>query len=313
LAPPGNQALPSKGPNNLRRILWVALKVFVSAVLLFIVVEKTGIAMIFSTLRGISVPIFLVSSALYTFSLYISSIRWRLLLAGRFDMRRLFSLSLIGSFFNIILPGIIGGDAVKAYYLYKDTGESTSAVASVFMDRYIGFAALMCLAISMFPFGLHYFRGSFVEWLVPAIVLLFFLGSFIVFTQRMGKRFRFISGMYNYFERYVKHRGVITKTFFLSLLIQVIIIFSIYLLSLGLSIDLPFLPLLIFIPIISTVSMIPVSISGLGVREASCVVLFNYVGVGPVQATAISFAWFLSFVAGSLPGLVEYLRYRKKG
>jgi uncharacterized membrane protein YbhN (UPF0104 family) len=313
LAPPGNQALSVKGPNNLRRLIWVALKVFVSAVLLFIVIEKTGIAMIFSTLRGISIPLFLISSALYTFSLYISSIRWGILLKGGFNRGRLFSLCLIGSFFNIILPGIIGGDAVKAYYLYKDTGESTPAVASVFMDRYIGFTALMCIAISMFPFGLRYFRGSLVEWLVPMIVLIFALGSFIVFTQRLGKRFRFISGMYQYFERYVKHRGTITKTFFLSLVIQVIIIFSIYLLSQGLSIDLPFLPFLIFIPIISTVSMIPVSISGLGVREASSVVLFNYIGVGPVQATAISFAWFLSFVAGSLPGLVEYLRHRKRG
>jgi len=46
----------------------------------------------------------------------------------------------IGSFFNTFLPGLVGGDAIKAFYLYKHSGIS---LASVFMDRYIGFTTIM--------------------------------------------------------------------------------------------------------------------------------------------------------------------------
>lgn len=272
-------------------------------------IEKTGFAKILSTLGGISIPLFLTSGALYTFSLYISSIRWRLLLPGGFTLGRLFSLYLIGSFFNTLLPGIIGGDAVKAYYLYKDTGKGTPAVASVFMDRYIGFAALMCVGTAAFPFSFHYFKGSPIEWLFPLIVLLFVLGSIPAYALRAGRRFRFIAEVYEYFDSYVIKRGTIAKTFSLSMFVQIINIVSVYLLIIGLDIDLPFLPLLIFIPIITTISTIPISISGLGVREASFILLFHFLGVGPVQATAISFAWFLTIATGSLPGLIAYLRH----
>jgi len=94
--------------------------------------------------------------------------------------------------------------------------------------------------------------------------------------------------------------------------VQVVIIFAVYVLSLGLKIDVPLLPLFIFVPIISTISSVPISISGLGVREASFVLLFGSLGINPAQATAVSFAYFLSVATGSLPGLIEYLRYKKK-
>jgi uncharacterized membrane protein YbhN (UPF0104 family) len=91
----------------------------------------------------------------------------------------------------------------------------------------------------------------------------------------------------------------------------VVIIFAIYVLAMGLHLDVPLLPFFMFIPIISTISTVPVSIAGIGVREASFVLLFGSLGISPVHATAMSFAWFLSMAAGSLPGLVEYIRYKK--
>jgi len=309
LDPHGSPAPPLNPRKSLRRLLWTALKALISAGLLYVVIEKTGFARILSTLGGISIPLFLTSSALYTFSLYISSIRWRLLLPGGFTLGRLFSLYLIGSFFNTLLPGIIGGDAVKAYYLYRVTGKGTPAVASVFMDRYIGFAALMCIGTAAFPFSFRYFDGSRVEWLFPLIVLIFAIGSILAYALRAGRRFSFVAEAYEYLDRHVTKRETIAKTFFLSIIVQIINIVSVYLLVIGLEIDLPFLPLLIFIPIITTISTIPISISGFGVREASFILLFHFLGVGPVQATAISFAWFLTIATGSIPGLIEYLRH----
>ncbi len=282
-----------------------------SAGLLYIVISKTGIDKVLSTLKGINIFSFFSAVCIYIFTLYISTIRWRLLLHRKFEVKRLFSLYFIGSFFNHLLPGIIGGDAVKAYYLYKDTGEGASAVASVFMDRYIGFAALMLIGVIAFPFGIGYFKGSYIEWILPLIVLLFLLGSFLIFGLRIGRRIKLLSGFYDYFALYRGKKRVIAKTILLSIAIQTIVIFAVYVLSRGLNVNVPLFPLFIFIPVIWTITTIPISISGIGIREASFVLLFGFLGVSPAQATAISFAWFLSLATGSLPGLVEYLRYKK--
>ena len=287
------------------------MKILVSGGLLYAVISKTGIDKVLSTLKGINILSFVLAVLIYMLTIYISTIRWRLLLHEKFGMKRLVSLYFIGSFFNHLLPGLIGGDAVKAYYLYRDTGQGSSAVASVFMDRYIGFSALMLVGLTAFPFGFGYFRGSYIEWILPLIVLIFIAGSFFFFGLRIGRRFKLLAGFYDYFAVYKEKKAILIKTLLLSVMIQAIIIFAVYVLGRGLGVELPLLPLFVFIPVIWTIATIPIYISGLGVREASFVLLFGFLGIGPVQATAVSFAWFLSVATGSLPGLIEYLRYKK--
>lgn len=278
---------------------------------LYAVISKTGIDKVASTLKGINVLAFVSAVLIYISTIFMCTVRWQLLLHERFNLKRLFSFYLMGSFFNHVLPGIIGGDAVKAYYLYRDTGRVGPAVASVFMDRYIGFTALMTVGLVAFFFGLKYFRGSYIEWLLPLIILLFVAASFVIFGLKIGRRIKFLSGFYEYFALYKGRGTVILKTFLISIIVQTIVIVAVYVLSRGLQMNMPLLAFFMFIPIVTTISTIPVSIAGIGVREASFVLLFGFVGASPVQATAISFAWFLSILTGSLPGLIEYLRYKK--
>ncbi len=294
------------------KIIVLLAKISVSGGLLYAVISKTGIDKVILTLKGMNVLSFVLAVLIYMVTVYISSIRWRLLLHEKFELKRLVSLYFIGSLFNHLLPGLIGGDAVKAYYLYRDTGRGPSAVASVFMDRYVGFTALMLIGLMAFPFGFSYFRGSYIEWVLPLIVLVFIAGSFFFFGLRVGNRFKLLAGFYDYFAAYKEKKAILIKTLLLSVLIQAIIIFAVYILAGGLGIGVPLLPLFVFIPVIWTIATIPVSISGLGVREASFVLLFGFLGISPVHATAVSFAWFLSVATGSLPGLIEYLRYNKR-
>jgi uncharacterized membrane protein YbhN (UPF0104 family) len=58
--------------------------------------------------------------------------------------------------------------------------------------------------------------------------------------------------------------------------------------------------------------MLPISISGLGVREGAFVVFFGLIGVKPEAATAVSLSWFISSSVGSLLGLIEYIKYKKE-
>jgi uncharacterized membrane protein YbhN (UPF0104 family) len=293
---------------KVKKTIIFALKFLVSGTLLYFVFSRAGIGKVLSMLRDINPISFGAAVFIYLFCQIIASIRWRLFLMDRLALVRLFRLYLLGSFFNTFLPGLVGGDAVKAYYLYRESGKGTQAMASVFMDRYIGFCSLMALGLFFYPVALKYITGTWVQWLLPLIVLCFITASVVIFGLRFGRSIQFLEDIYGYLHSYRRKSGVILKAFLLSVAIQLFMILSVYILALGLGQTLPLLPFLVFFPIIVTVSTIPISISGLGIREAAFVLLLGMLEVEPDAATAISFAWFLSMVTGGLAGLYEYLR-----
>jgi uncharacterized protein (TIRG00374 family) len=150
---------------------------------------------------------------MYLLTQLISTLRWKLLLPEVLGIRKLFSLYMIGAFFNTLLPGVIGGDAVKGFYLYKTIGRGGLTLASIFMDRYIGFVVLIAICTIAFPFGYKYFHGSRIEWLLPFAILSFTVLSLLILGLRLGKRIKIISGFYDYFHAYRNQKTVINTAF----------------------------------------------------------------------------------------------------
>jgi uncharacterized membrane protein YbhN (UPF0104 family) len=288
------------------------IKIVVSSGLLYLVFRKTGLGEVAAALRKVSIPAFFSAIALYLFAQFVSTVRWKLLLPEGIGLMKLLSLCMIGSFFNTFLPGVIGGDAVKGLYLYRLTGKGSLSLASIFMDRYIGFAALIAICTVAFPFGFRFFAGSPVTWLLPVIVFSFIGASLLIFGLRLGRRIQALSEFYSYFHAYRNQTIVIGKTFSLSLIVQFAGIFSVYLLSRGMGQQIPFLAFVLFIPLIVLFTMIPLSISGLGIRESAFVLFFGLVGVQPGAATALSLLWFISISFASLVGLAEYIKYKRE-
>ncbi len=297
---------------KVKKISLLIIKLVISAGLLYIVLSKTRLERVFSTLKGMSLFAFITAILLYIFAQLISTLRWKLLLPGMLGIRKLFSLYMIGAFFNTILPGIIGGDAVKGFYLYQATGKGSLTLASIFMDRYLGFVVLFAICAIAFPFGYKYLRGSPVEWFLPITVLFFIIASLLIFGLRLGKRIKILSDFYDYFHAYRNQKEVIGKALLLSVLVQFSGIFAVYILAIGIGQHIPLLACLIFLPLIILFTIIPISISGLGVREGAFMLFFSFIGIKPEVATAISLSWFISISAGSLLGLIEYIRYKKK-
>ncbi|MEW6675871.1 MAG: lysylphosphatidylglycerol synthase transmembrane domain-containing protein [Nitrospirota bacterium] len=288
------------------------LKFSISSALLYIVLSRTGPERVFSILKNMSPLAFIFVIAIYIFAQFISSIRWKLFLPQGPRIRKLFSLYMIGSFFNTFLPGILGGDAIKAFYLYQATGKGSLTLASVFMDRYLGFVTLMIIGIAAFPFGYKYLQSSPVEWLLPIIVLSFIIISLLIFGLRLGKRIKILSEFYDYFHAYRNQKEVVVRAILISAAVQLISFIMVYILALGIGQHIPFLACLIFLPLIIVFTTLPISISGLGVREGAFVLLFGFIGIKPEVATAISLSWFLSIATGSLLGLIEYIRHKKE-
>lgn len=294
---------------NLKKTLFFLVKLAVSGLSLYIVLANNDIGHMVDMLRGIGPLVFFSASSLYILSLAAATIRWRLLLPWEYSFRKLLSLYMIGSFFSSFLPGVIGGDVVKAYYLNKDAKKISHTLASIFMDRYLGYVSLVLIGIIAFPFSLKFFGGSPYKWVMPAIFVSFVVGSFLFFGLQLGRRFRTVSEFYDYFGTLWGKPGVMVKAVLISALIQLTGFLAVAMLSRAMGQQIPFLTLFVFLPIIITITTIPISISGLGVREGAFVVLLGLIGVRSEAATSLSLAWFFSSFVGSLPGLVAYMRH----
>ena len=294
-----------------KQIAFLLLKISVSGILLAVIFKKAGLAQVLNHFQSMNLWLFGLSSLLYVLLVFVSANRWALLLDEPYPIKKIFSLYMIGCFFNHLLPGAIGGDAVKAYYLYKDTRKGGSSIGSVFMDRYIGLCALLTVGFVSGIAAFKELKTIGMHLAIPALFSLFIVGSLLFFWLRIGRRFSAVSDFYDYFHRSVRNKTMLIKTFGLSLIVQAISLLMIYLIARGIDQKLTFTALFVFAPIISIITMFPISISGLGVRESAFVLLFGLTGVPAEASMSISFLWFLSIATASLIGFVEYLRMRR--
>ena len=79
----------------------------------------------------------------------ITFVRWYLLvrvIEPRFTLRSTMLLGFIGNVFNLVIPGAVGGDLIKAAYLVRMHIKKTQAVASMVIDRILGLLGLFVLA-----------------------------------------------------------------------------------------------------------------------------------------------------------------------
>jgi glycosyltransferase 2 family protein len=297
---------------KINKAAFFGLKLLVSGFSLYIVFLKADVSQIISMLRKIGPLPFLIACLLYIVSICGASLRWKLLLPDKFTFRKLFSLYMIGAFFSSFLPGVIGGDVVKAYYLNKDAKKLSLTLASVFMDRYLGYVSLMLIGMLSYPFALQFFGESSYKWVMPVIFVAFIIGSVLFFGLRLGKRFKTVSEFYEYFGVLKAKKDVIVKAVVISLGVQASGFVAVAVLASAMGEKIPVLMLLVVLPIIITVTSLPISISGLGVREGTFVVLLGLIGIRPAVATSLSLSWFFSTFVGSVPGLIAYIRHTGK-
>jgi len=289
----------------LKKYINFFIRLSVTALLILYLFKKIEITQVLNIFVLINPLVFLSASLLYILSSYISTLRWKIFLNEKeLKISTLFSLYLIGSFFNNALPGIIGGDVVKIFMIKEKTG-IREAIASVFMDRYTGLFALLLISLVFFILFYNKLPKHIFLWLVPISFSGFIVGTLFLMVISRVKMLRELK---DYISTFTQKQ--ILKGIFYSLLVQFIVIISVYIIFYGLNISISFFELCVFLPIIILISMLPISISGLGVREW-CFILFFGNSFGESQVVAVSFLWFLSQAFASVIGGIEYLRFKK--
>jgi len=237
---------------------------------------------------------------------------------------RLLGVYFIGMFFNTVLPTIVGGDAVRVVYLSRETGKVDRAVVSVLTERAIGVGALIAIAmVAVLVSGedatpvMVYLVLAFAAAFVVGMVFLFSPWLYRAGTRCMralglGKMAKMIAEMQTAFGVYRRRYGVLVMTALVSLVVEVVMIGLYMLLAYGLGLRLPIGFFFIAVPITVLVSMAPVTISGLGVREVVWVFFLRQQGLPEADgvAVALSLMWFATATIASMFGGPVFLFWR---
>lgn len=297
------------------------LKLVVSVALLILLLSRTDLQAIGTIFRSLHISIFFGSILLYLVAQLLSTIRWRCLLRAEhihLPIWRLILLYYEGMFFSLMLPTAIGGDLVRGYHVSRMTERREASLASILVERISGFVALAIIAcIAIIPAYTHV-SDPLILWLTAgsAVGMIALIASLL--SDRLQALFlrllpyvglgRFHDTVYRLYEaiqRYWIHQRTLLFALGLSLVLQSLVITTFYLISQALNLSVPFGYFFLFVPLMSVVSMLPISIAGLGLREGSAVYLFSKVGLDPAGALSLSLLWFaMTAICSGLGGIV---------
>ncbi len=240
----------------------------------------------------------------------------------------LIKFTLIGAFFNLFMPTAVGGDIIKGYLLGKSSGKMEKGSMTVLVDRFIGILTIFSIGFISVIFAFD----SITDKRIVVMILIFFIGLLVgmfIFLNRRAMIFfsklfdifklkklkELIKGFYESIYLFKDKKLQVFYAFFTSILMQMINIFSIYVLSKALGMTVSYFYFLIFIPLIYVLQMIPISISGIGVRENSFVFFFGLVGVSKEIALTLSLLYFSVFlilgIIGAIVTILSKINYKK--
>jgi len=269
-------------------------------------------------------PWWLVLAALcFLAFLVISNWRWRILLEARelhYTFGYLLKVYFVSWMFNNVLPTAIGGDVMRIAYTARDDKKAV-AFAATLVDRIVGFIGLFFFAFVISV--ILYFRTKTV-WYLP-LNLAGFVGLVLVtltlFSDTMhrivvrifgGIKFLKLGARIDELYRAVKEfRGVpgaLFWSFLSSLALQLTLALTWFFTAQSVHGHVALLYYCLLIPIIGIITMIPVSIGGLGVRENSFKEFFtagrmaNH--LSPEQAIATALLYLLVTLVFALIGAI---------
>lgn len=249
----------------------------------------------------------------------ISAWKWGLILATRghpLGYLRLLRHYFVGLFFNNVLPTTVGGDAVRAWETSKDTREVPEAVGSVVTERLIagvalGITALLGLPFMEFSARLWWLVGLFLL-IDVALVALFLLPKVAegivgkLVPPRLSGLHASISQTVQVVRATLKNRALFVKVVLYSIAFQILVAAVNACIFKAMGVPVSLAQCVIFTPMIFTVTMLPISLSGFGVREAAYWYFFSQVGVSQADAVAASLAFFVIVGISSLPGALFF-------
>lgn len=300
----------------MRRILISALKIAISAALLYLALRKTDFSALAARLNLQSLGWIGLGMAVALFQIWLGALRWRIIsetCGAPLTLLRALRYNMIGAFFNQTLPSSIGGDAVRLWLVGRGPAGWRAATYSIFVDRAVGMIALALLILICLPWTFQLIaeaQGRTALALIDAVALAAGAGFLVLGLlpwpwldrSRPLHHLRSCARKANAIL-FDARRGVMVAV--LSFAVHVLTAAVAWCAARSISAPVQFWQLLVLMPPVMLITMLPISIAGWGLRETTMGVAFAYAGMSASEGINVSLLFgAVIFIVGAIGGLV---------
>ena len=295
---------------------WVGwlVRLAISALVLTVIFRLVPLQEVVREARKLSPWLWLGGLAAFLFGHAVSAAKWRLLIGEGISYSQAFRAHLAGLAANLCLPSVAGGDVVRAGLVYRQAKDPARLTAGSVADRLIDTLGLGLIAVigglaalsgggSRNPNVL--FIAAAVAGGIAATLAGVLLASRILenraFTGRVGRLVRSVAAAISGLAR---EPGRLAACLILSLGIQTIFICINIAFANAAGVDASAAAWFFAWSSAKIIAIAPVSLGGLGVREASTALILKPFGADPAQVIAIGLIWQTLLYASGLLGLI---------
>jgi uncharacterized membrane protein YbhN (UPF0104 family) len=324
MPPEQSQAAPV---HPVRRYTFIAIKLAVSIALLWFLFSRIEGAKLWASARQASVVWLTVAMAVYFVTVLVSVWRWALLLTAQhvpLPSGQLFGSYLVALFFNNFLPSNIGGDVVRIGATAKATRSKTLATTIVLADRAMGLLGLVLVAAcgttmavsasgqAALPLRPSWLWAAFLFGVVSAVVALGWpaivgrlLKPLTVFhPEWIGGRIESLTAA---LARFTQSPGALLTCFSAAAFVQLATVLFYLAVAYSLKVRISVWDLAVLVPVSGVVQMLPVSLNGFGVREATFTFYFTRISLPIESALLLSLCATGLVMLFSLTGAAVYV------
>jgi uncharacterized protein (TIRG00374 family) len=310
-----------------KKALSIFFRIIISVILIVILFRfyKIDLHDLASTIKSLDKPLLVLAFFIFSFNYIFAFYRWKMLLDAaniRLPLRRIIISLAGGVFFNLFLPSTIGGDLTRSIDLGMHTKKTKEVVATVLLDRLSGYVGLVTVVLFSLLLGWKLVKDDSKILISVAVIvgililLLLVLFNKYIFSKvnklldspKAGKIRESIRSLHEEMHIFRHKKKVILNNLLLSMCIQIIGPITFYFLALSLGIHKDAIYFFIFLPIIAAITLLPISIGGLGVRESMTVLFFAHAGINQHSSVAIAILnFFFILIFGAAGGLIYAL------
>ena len=308
---------------------WISLLMPLVGLVIFVwIVRGTGLDLILETYRRIDARSLAVFPLFTVFILWIRGYRWWILmrpLGIPYTRRRCSIVWAIGFFAASITPGKVG-DAVRALYVSRETGRGLGeSFLTVFMDRLMDLVLVLVFGLATILIFSYRYTNMPSIWVIVAASVAGLGAVYLVLNRSLmrslagpflraltPKKYRAqlssqVHGFYDALALCARHWRSTTFAGFLTLVFWAGIVLLAFTVTRVLEIEVSLGYVALMMPMVTLVEIIPISVSGIGTREAAVIFFFAAVGIGSAQAVAFSIMY---LIAGTyLTALVGFVAW----
>jgi uncharacterized membrane protein YbhN (UPF0104 family) len=263
---------------------------------------------------------FVAAVLLVIATLGVGVIRWRVLLAAadvHLDTASLTRVYAVSTFSSTFLPTSVGGDVARALLVVRRGPLLTRVGVSVAVDRLGGFIGLLgvaWIALAIDPGAAPGNVVAFLAWVSLAFVAGAAIGGWVALRGRAVQRLvpwrlrALASHSRALLRTYAADRRLLVSLVLTSLVFQALVALSIVALARSIDVSLSYSVAALTLTLMTVATMVPLSVAGFGVREASYVVILGPAGISTTDATLISLLTVAALFVASLPGAFLLIR-----